>query len=79
MSALRFFRPEDALGRESAEEILRAGGFEDGQDLDGRGQDRGGEGPEAEAETESWSQVNFGLGSKIVNVWSECICLQNIF
>ena len=52
-----FLRVENALWREPAEEILPVGGLEDRQDLDGGGEDGGGEGSETEAETEPWGQV----------------------
>ena len=65
MLARRFIRSQDALRRESAQEVLRAGGLEDRKDLDGGGKDCGREGTETEAETESWGQVNMTLNSNI--------------
>ena len=69
MPARRFIRSQDALRRESAQEVLRAGGLEDRKDLDGGGKDCGREGTETEAETESWGQVivNMTLNSNIQN------------
>ena len=66
MLARRFVRPQNALRRKSAQKVLRAGGLEDREDLDGRGKDCGGEGTETEAETESWGQMkNYLFGPKL--------------